>query len=77
MYALRLDDKWINVDTLEEASVLVRKQIDSTGVGSTDWYSHRLQGHIRQGGELVARVSYNGRIWPALTLDTNEQKARA
>lgn len=65
MAALRLNGKWVEVADANEASAMVRKDIDSTGVGSEEWYSFgKTQGEVRESGKAVARISYNGRVWP-------------
>ena len=66
MKTLRLNGQWVKVDSLEEASQIVRADIDATGVGSSEWYEHgKTQGTIWEKGKKVAHISYNGRIWPA------------
>jgi hypothetical protein len=66
MAALRLNGKWIEVADVKAASKVVLDDIDATGVGSSDWYAHgKAQGEVRVAGKAVARVSYNGRVWPA------------
>jgi hypothetical protein len=63
MAALRLNGKWVEVESAQHASLAVTKDIDETGVGSTDWYSFgKQQGEVREAGKVVARISYNGRV---------------
>lgn len=65
MVALRLNGEWVEAESVEQASALVRADIDATGVGSSDWYGYgKAQGEVRSAGKTVARISYNGRIWP-------------
>jgi hypothetical protein len=65
MAALRLNGKWVEVESMEQASEMVRKDIDATGAGSTDWYDFgKTQGEVRIAGKTIGRISYNGRIWP-------------
>ena len=65
MVALRLNGTWVEAESVEQASALVRADIDATGVGSSDWYGYgKTQGEVRSAGKTVARISYNGRIWP-------------
>jgi hypothetical protein len=67
MAALRLNGKWVEVESMEQASEMVRKDIDATGMGSTEWYdfSGPKQGEVREAGKPIGHISYNGRIWPA------------
>ena len=66
MAVLRLNGELMMVESLEEASRIVRADIDATGVGSEEWYSHgRFQGVVRDDGKVIGRISYNGRIWEA------------
>jgi len=61
--ALSLDDFSL-VTSLEEASRAVREYIEACGIGSTDWYADACAGEVRCfAGKLVARISYNGRMW--------------
>ena len=68
MAALRLNGKWHEVESLQHASLVVRQDIDATGVGSSDWYDYNLptvkQGEVREAGKVVGHISYNGRVWP-------------
>lgn len=50
---------WAN--SLQEASETCRKFIADNGLGGGNWAG----GDVHEGGELVARVSYNGRVWKA------------
>lgn len=54
----------IEVDSLEEASRVIRNYIDTSKKGSTAWYMHDQNGFVYDNNELVAHISYNGRIWP-------------
>lgn len=53
------------VQTLEEASDAVREHIDSNGLGAYEWSHTRGVGNVVDvaTGKVVARISYNGRIW--------------
>jgi hypothetical protein len=66
--ALRLNGKWVEVESLAQASEMVRRDIDATGVGATEWYDYNLptakQGEVREAGKSIGHISYNGRIWP-------------
>ena len=65
MAALRLNGTWVEVESVEQASALVRADIDATGIGSSDWYGYgKTQGEVRVAGKKVAHISYNGRVWP-------------
>ena len=54
---------WTKVQTLEEASKLVRATIDDRDMGSEEWYGHSRNGIVQQYGQTIAQISYNGRIW--------------
>jgi len=51
----------VRVDTLEDASRAARTYIEEYNLGS-----NAFEGHITRprGGEPVARISYNGKVWP-------------
>lgn len=51
--------RWVRVRSLAEAGQRVRTFIEENSLGAGNWAG----GLIRQGGRVVARVSYNGRIW--------------
>jgi hypothetical protein len=54
---------WMLVDTIEDGSAEVRRYIDEHDLGGSDWRGGTVTDiHT---GEKVARISYNGRIWPA------------
>jgi hypothetical protein len=58
---------WHPVATLAEASRVICEERDATGTGASDW--KKATGDVRRGGStgpVVARISYNGRIWPKL-----------
>ena len=66
MAALRLNGAWVEVESMEQASAMVRADIDASGAGSSEWYEHgKTQGEVRSAGKVIGRISYNGRIWPA------------
>lgn len=50
----------VNVKDFAEASQVVRRYIATFGLGSSTWQG----GRIVEGRKTVARVSYNGRVWP-------------
>lgn len=60
--------KSVKVDTLHEASRLVRKTIKETDMGSTRWYGFMFNGFVFDGDKQVAHISYNGRIWQEETV---------
>lgn len=49
------------VTSLGEAVTACGRFIDANGLGGGNWTG----GSVRRDGEEVARISYNGRIWPA------------
>lgn len=53
---------WKPVDSLENASRACRDYIESYDLGGGNW----IGGAVRDAGtkEEVAKISYNGRIWP-------------
>jgi hypothetical protein len=64
-----LNGKWVPVGTLDEARRLWCEYRDTAdganggGLGASDM--KRGCGEYREGGVMVARVSYNGRMWAA------------
>jgi len=57
--------KWMVCADLEEASQIIRSTINHHFMGSTDWYSNYKQnGLVFEGNRQIAKISYNGRIWP-------------
>jgi hypothetical protein len=52
--------KLVEVASLQEASRAVREYIEADGLGSSAWEG----GEVTEGRKVVARVSYNGRVWP-------------
>jgi hypothetical protein len=54
----------VSVKTLAEASAAVRRYLDDSGMGSSEWYGDcKSVGVVRLGRKTVAHVSYNGRVW--------------
>jgi hypothetical protein len=51
--------KNVAVKTLKEASDVCRKFIDDNGLGGGNWSG----GDVFKENVIVARVSYNGRVW--------------
>ena len=49
----------IKVANLKEASRAVRDYIERRGMGSSEWAG----GEVLHAGSVIARVSYNGRVW--------------
>ena len=50
----------VSVQNLDAASVMCRQYIEKNGLGGGNWTG----GDVHRDGKLIARVSYNGRIWP-------------
>lgn len=50
----------VDVKDFAEASKVCREFIERNGLGGGNWNG----GEIREGGKIIARVSYNGRVWP-------------
>jgi hypothetical protein len=57
----RDDEREVEVHDWADASAKFREWIDENGYGMSQLDAG--SGDIMQGGELVARVSYNGRVW--------------
>ncbi len=55
--------QWIGVATLADASAAVRADIERRGIGASEWYGGDAGRVHDTCGVLVARVSYNGRVW--------------
>lgn len=51
--------RWIKTNSLDEAADFCRAFIARNELGSGNWNG----GTVRQGKKIVARVSYNGRVW--------------
>ena len=49
----------IQVNSIHEASKVCREYIDRNHLGGGNWTG----GNVFHDGELVARISYNGRTW--------------
>jgi hypothetical protein len=53
-------DHWLDVASLQAASAACRAYLEQHGLGSGNWTG----GDVKNGaGEVVAKVSYNGRVW--------------
>lgn len=58
---LHLHGKRLMVRDIRDASVVLQNYRDSTGLGS----SALGEGYVHDNdGNCIARVSYNGRVWP-------------
>jgi hypothetical protein len=55
--------KWINVVDLPDASHIIRETIEHHYMSSNHWYGFKRNGYCYEGDELIAKISYNGRIW--------------
>lgn len=53
-------DAWVPVESLMHASKTCREYIDSNNLGGGNWTGGQVKDSA---GNVVARVSYNGRIW--------------
>ena len=56
----RLATTTIAVASLVDASAECLAYIERNGLGGGNWTG----GEVRDGGEEIGRVSYNGRVWP-------------
>ena len=59
-YRLKIKGRFHSVASFKEASALYEAKRDASGQGA----SRFRDGEIYEGETLVARVSYNGRVWP-------------
>ena len=50
-----------NIESLKEASDGHREYIERNNLGA----SNCIEGEVRVNGRLIAKVSYNGRVWTA------------
>jgi hypothetical protein len=60
----------VEISTFREASRITENDRDAAGVGGTAWYRGRGNigpAHILVDGIVVAYVSYNGRVWWAVS----------
>lgn len=53
---------WHPVNSLEQASEACTRYIEDNGLGGGNWCGDA--GRIVQGADCIARVSYNGKVWP-------------
>ena len=63
MYVSLTRKKAVEVESLSAASVAVRKFIELNDFGSSDFSGGEV--YDSSTNKLVAKVSYNGRIWDA------------
>ena len=56
---VQIGHRMLPVGSLEEASLTVRTYLDARGLGASEFRG----GEVWRHGEVVARVSYNGRVW--------------
>jgi hypothetical protein len=54
-------DRFAHCQSLADASDKLRKKIKALNLGASDLDSHC--GEVYEHGRIIARVSYNGRIW--------------
>lgn len=59
---------WAKVQSLEAASRACQEYIEGYGLGGGNWSGGAVRDAATK--ELVGRISYNGRIWPADDLPT-------
>ena len=59
-YRLKIKSRFYIVASFKEASALYEAKRDASGQGA----SRFRDGEVFEGETLVARVSYNGRVWP-------------
>jgi len=52
---------WVKVRSLREAAEICREYIGDCDLGGSNWAGGEVQ--LRETGEAVARISYNGRAW--------------
>ena len=53
----------VDVEDLSEAASTASRFIADHGLGSSNWYAALGAGDVVADGLVVARVSYNGRVW--------------
>lgn len=63
MFVVLMDGERGLCTTLKEASALSVADHDARGAGASEWYQHAGIGDVVVDGEVVAHVSYNGRVW--------------
>lgn len=54
---------FIPVSDFQQASEIVRNFIEDNGHGSSDWCNKSNGNIYNHKGKVVAKISYNGRIW--------------
>ena len=55
--------KKVQVVSLEDASKIIRQTIVAKTIGSTKWYSYKDNGLVTENDQVIAQISFNGRIW--------------
>ena len=53
---------WIEISSLKQASEVCSKFIEDHDLGGGNFTG----GEVREGEKIIARVSYNGRVWEPL-----------
>lgn len=51
--------QWVTVKDFAEASTVCRTFINRYALGGGNWTG----GQVKDGSKVIARVSYNGRVW--------------
>ena len=54
----------LGVESLEEASIAAQRYRDAYGLGGGNWIPAKIIDTAT--GDVVAEVSYNGKVWPAV-----------
>ena len=61
----------VPLHVLVEASRICRQYIESNELGSGNWAGGDI---LNKDGQVVARVSYNGKVWPVPDCDEHGKK---
>lgn len=64
----------VGADTLVEARALFEAWVSRNGLGGGNMSSRLGTGNVREGRKVIARFSYNGRLWTTAEFGTPEHK---
>jgi len=64
-YGVLIPLQEVEVDSIEAASAACRSFITENDLGSGNWGPNA--GVVREDGEMLGQISYNGRFWPIPT----------
>jgi len=57
---IEIQERWFEIGTLREASVICRRFIEINDLGGGNWTGGDVKDDA---GNVIAHISYNGRVW--------------